>query len=415
MQRAGRRGRTTAPISHARLWRLPLFACLVLAGSVPPVALAEETRLTGLRSSATEARSRLVFQLEAPVEHQVFTLSDPQRVVIDLADVERVAELPEAIPESPLIERVRHAPRNGDDWRVVLDLNEQARPKSFLLQPQGRYGHRLVVDLRPSDRVRQAERSQDRPGERSGDGSAPRDLVIAIDPGHGGKDPGAVGPRGTQEKRIVLSIARRLRQSLARTPGYEPETTRNRAHYLSLRPRMGTARDARADMFISLHADAFPDQRATGSSVYALSVNGASSETARRRAERENSADLIGGISLEDKDEMLASVLLDLSQTATIESSLNAGERVLSELGEVNNLHKHSVQQAGFVVLKSPDVPSILIETAFISNPTEAQQLRRVEHQQDLAEAIHKGVQDYFRNKAPPGTRIYARNQPSSG
>jgi len=380
-----------------------------------PSALADETRLTGLRSSAIDGRSRLVFQLEAPVEHQVFTLSDPDRVVIDIADVERVAELPETIPESPLIDRLRHAPRDGDDWRVVLDLHEAVRPKSFLLQPQGQYGHRLVVDLRPTDRTQRAQPTQDKPAGRAGDGDGPRDLVIAIDAGHGGKDPGAVGPRGTQEKNVVLSIAQRLEQLLARTPGYEPVMTREGDEYLSLRDRMRIARNARADMFISLHADAFPDKRATGSSVYALSVNGASSEMARRLAERENSADLIGGVSLEDKDKMLASVLLDLSQTATIDSSLDAGERVLSELGDVNNLHKRSVQQAGFVVLKSPDVPSILVETAFLSNPTEAQQLRQAAHQQDLAEAIHEGVQDYFRNKAPPGTRIYARNQPSSG
>lgn len=415
MPRAGRHRRAIASIGHGCLRGVPLVVGLVAGAIVPPGALAEETRLTGLRSSATETRSRLVFQLEASVEHQVFTLDDPHRVVIDIADVERVAELPEGIPESPLIDGLRHAPRNDDDWRVVLDLNEAVRPKSFLLKPQGRYGHRLVVDLRPAEQPERNARGEQRATTTSDDGDRPRDVVVAIDPGHGGKDPGAVGPRGIQEKRIVLSIARRLRQLLEQTPGYRPVMTRDGDDYLSLRDRMRIARKARADMFISLHADAFPDERASGSSVYALSVNGASSETARRLAERENSADLIGGVSLDDKDETLASVLIDLSQTATIESSLDAGERVLSELGDVNELHKHSVQQAGFVVLKSPDVPSILVETAFISNPTEAQQLQRAAHQQDLAEAIHEGVQDYFRHKPPPGTRIYARNQPSNG
>jgi N-acetylmuramoyl-L-alanine amidase len=382
---------------------------------VPGDAFADDTvRLSGVRTSATDMRSRLVFQLDAPVEHQIFTLQDPHRVVIDIDDTERVGKIPEKVPVSPWIERLRHAPRNGDDLRVVVDLTRAVRPKSFLLQPKGPYGHRLVIDLRRTD-VQRADKHepQPEPSQPASQGE-PRDLVIAIDPGHGGKDPGAVGPRGTHEADVVLPIAERLRTLLARTPGYKPVLTRSKDKYLSLRDRIHIARKARADMFISLHADAYPDKRATGSSVYALSLNGASSEAARRLAKRENSADLIGGVSLEDKDEMLASVLLDLSQTATIESSLEAGERILAELGDVNELHKHSVQQAGFVVLKAPDVPSILVETAFISNPEEARELRREGHQQDLAQAIREGIQRHFRKQAPRGTLVYARHQASS-
>ncbi|MDZ7748960.1 MAG: N-acetylmuramoyl-L-alanine amidase [Halofilum sp. (in: g-proteobacteria)] len=388
-----------------------LAAAALLAAALGPVpaAGAEETRLTGLRMSATDERSRLVFELGAPVRHQVFTLSDPQRVVIDIEDVDLVESLPSAAPGSSLIRRIRSAPRDGNDLRVVLDLARAGRPKSFLLEPAAQYGHRLVVDvIAPGTATAEAGAGQ--PGAGS-----PRDLIIAIDPGHGGKDPGAIGRRGTHEKDIVLDIGRRLHDLLERTPGYKPVMTRERDVYLSLRERIARARAARADMFISLHADAFRDGRARGSSVYALSLNGASSEAAKWLADRENSADLIGGVTLDDKDEMVASVLLDLSQTATIESSLNVGEHVLAEIGDVNDLHKHSVQQAGFVVLKSPDIPSILVETAFISNPQEEAELRRDSHQQALARAIRDGIQRYFERKAPPGTRIYARNRASSG
>ncbi|PSQ91909.1 MAG: N-acetylmuramoyl-L-alanine amidase [Proteobacteria bacterium SW_6_67_9] len=415
VSRASQGGQSVSRAAAARWVGLALVGLVALLGAAPGLAWADGTEIAGLRSSATAERSRLVFQLDGPVEHQVFTLTDPHRVVVDIADVAEVAELAASVPTSQLIEQVRHAPRDGDDWRVVLDLEQAARPKSFLLKPQGQYGHRLVLDLHPADQAEPTERAQQGERRKRANAGQARDLVIAIDPGHGGKDPGATGPNGTREKDVVLSVAQRLHDLLANTPGYEPVMTRHGDEYLSLRDRIQIAREARADMFISLHADAFPDQRATGSSVYALSVNGASSESARRLAERENSADLIGGVSLEDKDETLASVLLDLSQTAPIESSLDAGERVLNELGSVNDLHKRSVQQAGFVVLKSPDVPSILVETAFISNPTEERQLRQRQHQQDLAEAIHEGVRNYFRNQAPPGTRIYARNRPSNG
>lgn len=398
-EQAHLRAQSSVPAGARCLWLV--LALLVWAAP----AAADETRITGLRTAADEDRARIVFDVGRAVEHEIFTLSDPPRVVLDIRDV-RVAEaLPERLPESGLVRRIRSAPRNGDDLRVVLDLTRPAQPKSFALEPAADYGHRLVVDLVDQKRATASQESE-RQATR-----AQRDLVIAIDAGHGGRDPGAVGPGGTREKEIVLSVARRLRHLLERTPGLEPVMTRDSDVYLSLRERMRRAREAEADLFVSIHADAFRDPRARGSSVYALSMNGASSEAAKWLANRENSADLVGGVSLGGKDEMVASVLLDLSQTATIESSLSVGEQVLAELGQVNRLHKHSVQQAGFVVLKSPDIPSILVETAFISNPAEAKKLRSAQHQQQLAMAVRDGIKAYFRERAPQGTRFYARNE----
>lgn len=388
--------RRTLPLLLAGLF------CIVVSG----IADASSTRITGLRTAADNDRSRLVFDLGGPVEHQVFTLQDPSRIVIDIKDVSIDTDLREVVPDSDLIHRIRSAQRNGDDLRVVLDLTESARPKSFVLGPAADYGHRLVVDVVGDEAGgggSGGERNQPKADE-------PRDIVVAIDPGHGGHDPGAIGHGGVNEKLVVLQIARRLNNLLEETPGFKPVLTRNSDVYLPLRERMRRARKADADLFISLHADAFRDARARGSSVYALSTNGASSEAAKWLANRENSADLLGGVSLEDKDEMVASVLLDLSQSATIESSLGAGEHILEQLGNVNRLHKHSVQQAGFVVLKAPDVPSLLVETAFISNPREARNLRSSAHQQKLARAMRDGIREYFETAAPRGTRFYARN-----
>lgn len=387
------------------LWHALLgLLVLALSGGWPAAVAASPTDITGLRTAAENGRSRLVFDLGGPVEHEIFTLRDPHRVVIDIRDVDLEGDLPTRLPDSDMIRRIRSAPRNGDDLRVVLDLEREARPKSFVLTPAADYGHRLVVDIIDDGDKAPASDARRERDER------PRDIVVAIDPGHGGHDPGAVGHGGTKEKDIVLSVSRRLEALLEQTPGFRPVMTRNSDVYLPLRERIGRAREARADLFVSIHADAFRNARARGSSVYALSTNGASSEAAKWLAERENSADLMGGVSLEDKDRQVAEVLLDLSQTATIESSLSVGEQVLAQMGQVNRLHKHTVQQAGFVVLKSPDIPSILVETAFISNPNEARKLRSAQHQQDLAIALRDGIKAYFEDAAPRGTRIYAEN-----
>jgi len=237
----------------------------------------------------------------------------------------------------------------------------------------------------------------------------PRNVIIAIDAGHGGVDPGASGPNGTQEKQVVLAIARELEALVRRERGMRAVMVRNRDVFLPLRRRTEIARAHKADLFVSIHADAYNDRRVTGSSVYALSPRGATSEAARWLAERENAADLVGGVKLDDKDDLLASVLLDLAQTGTIEASLNVANRVLRELGRVGETHKDSVQQAGFMVLKSPDIPSILVETAYISNPDEEKRLTSPAHQKALAQAILAGIRQYFTEHAPPGTLLAAR------
>lgn len=237
----------------------------------------------------------------------------------------------------------------------------------------------------------------------------PRDLIIAIDAGHGGKDPGARGRHGTREKDVVLAIARKLARLIEREPGMKPVLIRDGDYFLRLRERIRRAHDHRADLFISIHADAFNDTRVHGSSVYVLSRRGASSEMARLLARHENTADLVGGVSLDDKDDLLKTVLLDLSQSASIEASTEVADKVLRELRRVGKVHKRSVQKAGFVVLKSPDIPSILVETAFISNPREERKLRDPRHQERMARAILAGVRGYFEQNPPPGTLIAAR------
>jgi N-acetylmuramoyl-L-alanine amidase len=245
--------------------------------------------------------------------------------------------------------------------------------------------------------------------EPAGDAGAVRDIIVAIDAGHGGEDPGAIGPNGTREKDVVLAIARRLQVMVDQEPGMRAGMIRSGDYYVSLGNRIRKAREQRADLFISIHADAFRDQRARGASVYTLSQRGASSEYARLLADKENASDLVGGVSLDDKDNLLASVLLDLSQTATIEASNDAAGRVLGGLRGVGQVHKVRVEQAGFRVLKAPDVPSMLVETAFISNPAEERKLRSSSHQNELAKAVMSGIRAYFEHNPPPGTRL-ARN-----
>jgi len=295
--------------------------------------------------------------------------------------------------------------QHGDFLRVVLDLKKQARAKSFLLAPNKHYGHRLVVDVY-DEKQEQAVKVEKAPapGEY-------RDVVVAIDAGHGGEDPGAIGPRGTHEKKVVLQIARKLADAVNRELGMRAVLTRSGDYYLPLRKRIELARRHKADLFISIHADAFTNRRVSGASVYVLSNRGASSEHARWLAERENASDLIGGVSLDDKDSLLASVLLDLSQTASLEASINVAEQVLAGLKKVGKVHKPGVESAGFAVLKSPDIPSLLVEAAFISNPQEEKHLNSPAYQRTLASAVAAGVKRYFEDNAPDGTLLANRKQ----
>jgi len=367
-------------------------------------ALAEEVQVGRVRMWQAPEHTRLVFDVSGPVEHTLFRLANPERVVIDMRNARLVPADGDLSLENSFLKGMRSAPRNGDDLRVVLDLKRQLQPKSFLLKPNREYGHRLVIDL--YDPGAEQSTVKDPSGPLADAPQPPRDVVIAIDAGHGGEDPGARGRRGTREKDVVLQIARHLADLVRQEKGMQPVLIRDGDYYLGLRKRMEKARSHKADLLISIHADAFRDARAKGASVYVLSRSGATNEAARWLAESENASDLVGGVSLDDKDDLLAKVLLDLSQTGTIEASLDVGSDVLVSLKQVVEAHKHRVQQAGFVVLKSPDIPSILVETAFISNPHEERKLRDPRHQQRMAKAMMAGIRSYFARHAPPGTLL---------
>ncbi|MFJ4391272.1 MULTISPECIES: N-acetylmuramoyl-L-alanine amidase [Pseudomonas] len=386
------------------------------------------TQVKSMRLWRAPDNTRLVFDLSGPVQHSVFTLTAPDRLVIDINGATLGAPLNVSTSNTP-ITSVRSAQRTPTDLRVVVDLKKAVSPKSFTLAPNAQYGNRLVVDLydqeadaiaasnptppptpqppatTPAVPVTPAQPAIKLPPAPSGK----RDIVVAIDAGHGGEDPGASGSRGQHEKDIVLDIAKELQRQINSEKGYRAELTRTGDYFIPLRKRTEIARKKGADLFVSIHADAAPSKAAFGASVFALSDRGATSETARWLADTENRSDLIGGagnVSLDDKDRMLAGVLLDLSMTATLSSSLNVGQKVLGNMGRVTPLHKQRVEQAGFMVLKSPDIPSILVETGFISNANEAAKLATRSHQQALARSIHTGVRQFFQQNPPPGTYI---------
>ena len=382
-------------------FRLGWLATFVL-GSGCLVATA--TEVDSLRVWSGPESTRVVLDLSGPTPHSVFTLSNPDRIVIDLTGTRLSSRV--GFPEGRgFVAGVRAGGRPGGDLRVVLDVSREVKPQSFLLEPNDRYGHRLVVDLTPLTIGPVVKRAP----HAGNDGGRP--VVVAIDPGHGGDDPGASGPRGIREKDVVLEVARRLADEVHAQAGMKPLLVRDGDYFISLRERTELARRAEADLFVSIHADAFRDKRAKGATVYVLSGKGATDEAARRLAERENASDLIGGVSLSDKDQLLARVLLDLSQSAAISASTEVGERVIDRLGAVTSVRKSKVQQAPFLVLKSPDIPSILIETAYISNPREEKALSDTSYQVELARAIHDGVVDYFRVNPPPDSYL-ALNPP---
>lgn len=384
--------------------RFLLLLLTMLASSMTMASQIESARVW-----PSPDNTRLVFDLSAPVEHRVFTLTNPDRVVVDIDGARLETNLSNLNLSKSGISRIRSAVRDGSDIRIVLDLSTQLNPRSFTLRPNEQYGHRLVLDLErpPGQSMEPSERQVNKTVNDLS--SQQRNIVIAIDAGHGGEDPGAIGGKGTYEKHVVLAIARELYEQLGQVKGYEPFLVRTDDYYVSLQRRRAMAREKNADLFISIHADAFSNARASGASVFALSSGGATSATARYLADQENEADVIGGIngiSLQDKDEVLKSVLVDLSMTATLRSSLDVGSRILREMRQVARLHKNSVEQAGFAVLKSPDVPSVLVETGFISNPTEEANLGSRAYRRKLASAVTKGVVDWFNSNPPPGTWV---------
>ncbi|WP_438768379.1 N-acetylmuramoyl-L-alanine amidase [Kushneria sp. TE3] len=437
---------------------LTLLAMVML--SVMATA-AQAAQLEGLRQWTDSDGTRLVFDLSSEAEADVFTLDNPARLVIDLANTTLNTTLGSAVDGRGMVRDVRSGVRDGTDLRVVVELDRQATPNAFKLPPGGGHGYRLVVDLAPGEsgsRPSAASSGDDDPitamiqqqeqaargrlaGSRATQTAPPtqqvsneptaesrqqakphprRDIIVVVDPGHGGKDPGASGPGGTHEKNVVLQIGRRVKTKLDAMDGFKAYMTRSDDTFIPLRGRTRIARERHADFFVSVHADAGGSSSPRGTSVYALSQHGATSERARWLAQSENRADLIGGVdgdlNLDDKDQVLRGVLLDLSMTATVNDSLAAGTDVLGRVSTFNKLFHSRVEQAGFVVLKSPDIPSLLVETGFLTNPSEERLLKSPAHQEKLADAIAQGIRQHFSRSPPPDSLLaWQRDQNRGG
>ncbi|HEY0178843.1 MAG TPA: N-acetylmuramoyl-L-alanine amidase [Dokdonella sp.] len=381
----------------------PCRPIAVAAALLLAAAGAHASEIKNLRIWAGPEYTRAVFDVSGPVDYKLFELGKPDRIVLDLHDSTLDAGF-SAPAAKGLLKGLRAGRQGKKDARVVFDLAEGVRPKSFLLPPADKFGYRLVLDLYPATVKSAPVKSvaEIAPGK-------PRNVVVAVDAGHGGDDPGATGASGTHEKDITLAVARQLKKQIDHTPGMTAVLTRDGDYFIPLEQRYRKARAAKADLFVSIHADAFSSSDARGSSVWVLSPRGATNEASRWLADRENRADLVGGVSLDDKDDTLAAVLLDLSQGATMGASNAVAEQVLSALRKLGPTHRNYVERANFVVLRSPDVPSILVETAFITNPTEEARLRNPQHRDKLAAAILDGIGDYFRAAPPPGT-LFAQN-----
>ncbi len=358
----------------------------------------------GVRLWRAPDHTRLVFDLSGPVEHKLFGLKQPHRIVVDVDDSQFSADLGHLDLTTTPIDKVRYGKRNMRDLRIVLDMMAQTKPRSFVLKKHAGKPDRLVIDIYDARTATVKTLQNVRPpvGSR-------RDILVAIDAGHGGEDPGSIGPGRLYEKDIVLQVSKVLKSLIDNEPGFASALIRSGDYYVDNTRRREKARAMRADLFVSIHADGFKNPRARGASVFALSRRGATSQMARILASKANESDLIGGagnVSLSDKDDVLAGVLVDLSMTATLASSLDVGDRVLNNMGAFTRLHKDHVEQAAFIVLKSPDMPSILVETGFITNPDEAKKLRTRQHQQKLAKAVFVGIKSYFHDNPPEGTYV---------
>jgi len=389
--------------------RRPILTILIAIFALCSTAAQSATTVENIRIWAEGGKTRVVLDLSKPTDHSIFTLRGPDRLVVDLKDGRLANALTADMPDGAgAVSAIRSGVRANGQLRVVLDLSDDVRSRSFTAGPNSQYGDRLVIDLQHSGSLQTVKRASEsyRPG---------RDIVIAIDPGHGGHDPGSVGRSRTKEKDVALAVSKLLAARINSERGMQAVLIRNADYYVDHRKRMDIAHKNDADLFVSIHADSFMDSRASGATVYALSLKGASDEEARLLAERENAAVSVGGVSLQDKDKVLAEVLLDLSQNAALSASLEVGSHILGELAQVAKVRRRSVQQAGFLVLKSPDMPSILIETAYISNPSEEKKLRDKNHQAKLASAILGGIRNYFYTNPPPDTQIAmdVRNTPN--
>ncbi|WAV94193.1 N-acetylmuramoyl-L-alanine amidase [Oxalobacter aliiformigenes] len=414
------------------------FITVLLTGTLPVMA----GNIVAVRTWPADDYTRITLEHDGNVHAKHFLLANPDRLVVDVDGTELNATLKELIskiqPDDPYIQQVRVGQLNPKTVRLVFDLKTAVNPQVFSLAPIDKYKHRLVLDLYPKEPLdpiatlimkgewkNDPEPVQvaastpkksiiDAPSRKTSLSEEPlkdaekmqlkRMVTIVVDPGHGGEDSGAIGARGSKEKDVVLAIGKRLKAKIEQQPNMRVVMTRNADFFVPLGTRVQKARAVQADLFISIHADAFVQPTARGSSVFVLSEKGASSTAARWLAKRENAADLIGGVNIKKHDRQLASVLLDLSTTAQIKNSMKLGNAVLNEMGGINRLHKGSVEQAAFAVLKAPDIPSILVETAFISNPEEEAKLNNDAHQENIANAILNGVKKYFA-KNPPRVR----------
>ncbi|MDA1074581.1 MAG: N-acetylmuramoyl-L-alanine amidase [Proteobacteria bacterium] len=387
-----------------------LTALCLLPGMLLISSGVSANQLVGVRMHEGPDHTRVVLDTTDSVKYEFFVLESPYRIVIDLKGTRPADTFSPGLVAAgrDRVRDLRGAVREGD-YRLVLDLGAKVEPKAFTLAPVAPYGHRLVFDLYSEIKTKEPVALATQPeGER--------DVIIAIDAGHGGEDPGAVGVGNLLEKNIVLAIAKNIAERLNETEGYRVKMIRTGDYYVSLRGRINIARKARADLFVSIHADAFRTPAVTGASVYTISERGASSEAARWLAESENRSDLIGGVgdvSLDDKDDMLAHVLLDLSMDASRSTSIAAGESILYRMGKVVKIRKRQVEQAGFVVLKSPDVPSVLVETGYLSNPIEAERLGTASHQDKVARAIYRGIRDHMESTPPAGTLLARQSKGS--
>lgn len=384
-----------------RQW-MPFSLALFVALAIPAALSASE--LKSLTLSEAGSFTRIELALSGAPNHKVFTLNNPDRLVLDI-DGGALAKGFAPGPVTGKVLQVRTGQPEPGQLRVVLDLVEPVQPRTHVLAASGNQPQRLVVELHPrgaAQAVTAARTVQDIVPQLQ------RDIVIAIDAGHGGKDPGAVGPTGRHEKDITLAVARDMAKQIDALPGFKAVLVRDNDTFIALPQRYQIARRAQADLFVSVHADAAHNRNANGASVYVLSLRGASSQAASWLADRENAADLVGGVKLDDKDDTLAAVLLDLSQSATMRASEDVAGHVLNGLKRVGKAHKPQVERANFVVLRSPDVPSLLVETGFISNPNEERKLSDPAYRRQLAAAITEGVRSFFHTQPPPDTWLAA-------
>jgi N-acetylmuramoyl-L-alanine amidase len=437
MHRNGAPGNSGA---SGKLSQSAAIAAMLLA-TLPASALAA-TKISFARVWPAQEYTRVTLESDAPISYNVFTVGTPARLVLDLENVEFNAileQLPAKIsPTDPYVSGLRIGRFKPGVVRLVLDLKKQAKPQVFVLKPVGEYGHRLVLDVYPSEPVdpllalldpkepQAKPAATEKPATPAADFAADAPVVdpkkpspapnvarlitIAIDAGHGGEDPGARGRGGTYEKHVTLAIAKRLKALIDGEPNMRGVLIRNGDYFVKLGDRVIKAQKISADLFVSIHADAFVRSHARGSSVFALSERGATSAAARILAEKENQADQIGGVNLDTYEPILKQVLVDLSQTATINDSLKLAKAVLGEIGGVNDLHKAHVEQAGFAVLKAPDIPSILVETAFLTNPEEEKKLKDENYQDKMAQAILVGIRKYFSANPPLARSKLAQN-----